>query len=81
MERLTTWPSVYRGRRPIYDYDTLLDGNIYECKRGVDFKCKRVSFMSTMRKEALSRNLHFRHAMLDDEDTIVIQAYTPQNPS
>lgn len=82
MEQLNTWPDISQGRKKIYDYDKFLDGTIWECKRGVDFVCKRQSFMTTMRKEALARGLKFRYVMVpNDADTLVIQAYMPGDPS
>ena len=83
MKQLNQWPHIpSTGRRPKYDYDRFLDGNIYECKRGIDFTCKRQSFMTTMRKAAIERGLKFRYANSPtDADTIIIQAFSPQNPS
>lgn len=41
----------------LYDWDTLLDGNIWECTKGVDFNCNCVSFCAAARNAAKKRKV------------------------
>lgn len=43
-------PHSARGRR--YDWTLILDGQIRELERGVDFACEPASFVKTVRKAA-----------------------------
>ena len=74
MEALDKFPATARGRAPRYDYDTLLDGTIWSCKRGTDFTCKRLSFEQNMRVAAKERDMKLTVHNMPDADRIIIQA-------
>lgn len=61
-----------------YDWDQLLDGQIYKLTKGVDFDCKPLTMAMLIRKNAERRNVKVRISR--DGDTMVIQQYGPAEP-
>lgn len=60
-----------------YPWDKLLDGGIYKCKEGDDYKGKRNTFLTLARKEASKRGLRLRTGNV--EGGCVIQAQPREN--
>lgn len=55
-----------------HNWDELLDGGIYKCMEGTDFKVKKLTFMNLARDQAKKRGLRLRTGSV--EGGIVIQA-------
>lgn len=55
-----------------HDWDTLLNGKIYKCIEGVDFRVKKLTFMNAARAEAKKRGLKLRTG--STEGGIIIKA-------
>lgn len=73
MNKLDSFPTTKPGRKTNYDWDTILDGNIYEMKRGQDFprKTSAESARTYMVTGARRRGYRMRTSVRD-KDTIVI---------
>jgi hypothetical protein len=67
--KLDTFPSLPSHSR--YDWDTLLNGDIWKLSRGTDFGGKTRTFVAAARAQAKRRNGAVRTRLLDDD--VVIQ--------
>ena len=67
-----------QGRKPIYDYDELLDGQIRQLEGGVDFTAKPSSTVASIRQTAEKRGLKLRSRYTNDGKDIIIQAFEPE---
>ena len=65
------------GRRKGTKWDHLMDGGIYELKKGEDFTCAPSSMRTSLNNAARGFGKRFRSSIVD-ENTIVVQAYTPE---
>ena len=63
------------GERQSYDWDTLLNGSIYELEAGQDFTGKQASMNVLIHTNAKKRGLKVRTGK--NGDNIVLQAYKP----
>jgi hypothetical protein len=67
--KLDTFPAAPSQSR--YDWETLLNGDIWKLSRGTDFGGKTVTFVANAREQAKRRGGRIRTRMLGDE--VVIQ--------
>lgn len=61
--------------KAVYEWDTILDGNIRKLEEGKDFKCKPQTFRMMAGKVARKRKLGVRVNKVDGG--LVVQAFTP----
>ncbi len=76
MEKLESYEFKLNYGNSRYDWDTLLDGGVYRLVRGTDFDVNPKSVRSAAIIAAKARGLKVRSS-IEDDNTIVIQAYTP----
>lgn len=68
------------GRKGIeYDWDSILDGKIYQLVQGTDFKDEPKTFIGAVARQANSRNLRVKRQI--DGKTIVLQAVPKGTPA
>lgn len=53
---IESFPRRRRGRPPIYDWDSLFDGQIHVWHQGEDFKTSPVSFRALVHRTAAARS-------------------------
>jgi hypothetical protein len=74
MKQLDKFPNTSPGRPSGYDWDTILDGNVYEMKRGEDFARKtNANSVRTYLVTAARKKGYRVRSSVRDKDTIVIQ--------
>lgn len=67
---------VRQGRKPLYDYDTLFNGDCHEIVKGIDFQCEiqtmRRNLYNAFRVKGLpeSHKLYTTVSTLDEFDTL-----------
>jgi hypothetical protein len=62
-----------------YDWDTLLDGKIYQLKQGEDFECKMQTMALLTRKNAKKRGFKVRVSKKDDTTLVIQQVGVDEN--
>lgn len=63
------------GRRGRHDWETWLDGNIYKLTKGKDFTISCTNMRNIVYSAAHRRGLKIRISIVDNESSLVIQAY------
>lgn len=68
------------GNKPKYPWDEWLDGSIWKLVNGEDFQgVSSKHFSSSIYNNARKRGMKARIQALDAGDTLVVQAYEPEN--
>lgn len=69
------------GRKQLYDYDFLLNGNPHYLRRGTDYSCETNSLRVNIHKAAKENGKSIRYTLDNTYDGILFQAYPKgQNP-
>ena len=72
MKILDELPKPNTGRKEIFDWDTLFDGQVRLLEKGVDFESKTTSMRSIIYLAAKRRNIQVSIRVIDDD--IALQA-------
>lgn len=81
MEQLTEATfSETRGRHAIYDWDTILNGNIWKLTKGTDFQSSVLTFRSGAYQQARRRGLRLQTTIDTANNTIILRA-SPREPT
>ena len=72
-----------RGRPPLYDWDTLLNGEIHTLVEGKDFHCKESSFRHSFHCKCRRYGMkaHTKVERRTDPAVVYVQAYDPEEGS
>ena len=73
--KLKSYKFIPKGKSAVYDWDKLLDGSIWELRRGKDFNTGPISMRCAAYIAAARRGIKVRCSV--SEDRVVLQAYTP----
>ena len=72
MKILDELPKPNSGRKEMFDWDTLFDGQVRLLEKGVDFESKTTSMRSIIYLAAKRRNVQVSIRVIDDD--IALQA-------
>lgn len=72
MKTLKKYEFKERGNGSSYDWEKILDGNIYKLEEGTDFTCAKGTVTTMARSRAAARGQTVKIAV--EEDGVVIQA-------
>lgn len=72
MEKVTEKVEWGRGGKARYDWDTILNGEVWALAHGSDFDCTPDGFRSAARNAATKRNLSVRTKI--EGDTVIVMA-------
>lgn len=73
---LDTFEFPHGGRKGLdYDFDNLLDGQIYQLERGVDFDMETTAdtFLGALSRYANARSLRVSKHISDDKNTVTVR--------
>lgn len=73
---LETFEFPHGGRKGLdYDFDSLLDGQIYQLERGVDFDMATTAdaFLGALSRYANGKNLRVNKHVSEDKNTVTIR--------
>lgn len=75
MEKVTQDIEWGQGGKARYDWNTILNGEVWALRKGEDFDCTPEGFRSAARNAATKRELSLRTKM--DGDTVIVMADGP----
>lgn len=79
--KLESFPQQYqgRGRKQLYNWDDLLNGEVWELREGEDFKTSMSSFRTQAHNAARQRQLKVRVHVNRESDTLTLQGYKDES--